>query len=264
MEFNSDYTKYWKKATKKSVDGLPIAGLEEVYTFLPFLNIKRSEKLLDMGCSYGRMFTALTTYTNDIYGVDPDPYAVGKAKRYPYKEVFIGKAEETGFDANYFDKIFCFYVFDAVDHANGFREANRILKIGGHFLVTGKNNNYHPDDEFAFRAEKNAFLKSYPNHFANLKVLVSNLPILGFKAEKVILFPRRGDFGRLKFIEVDPGADEFLGIEYMIICQKIANIQEPVELTEKLDHPFSITAENIAVKQGYISAESLFTAIGID
>lgn len=264
MEFNKDYTEYWEKATIKSIDGLPIAGLGEVHTFLPYLNIKRGEKLLDMGCSYGRLFNALASYTDQVYGVEPDPYAVDKAKRNPYREVLIGKAEKTGFDSNIFDHIFCFYVFDTVDHVIGFREANRILKKGGRFLVTGKNNNYHPDDEFAFRAEKNAFLKSYPNHFTDLKALVSNLPILGFKAEKIFLFPRRGDFGQLKFIEVYPEADEFIGIEYMIICQKIADIQGPAELTEKLDYPFSITAGNIAIKQGYISAEFLFRAIGID
>lgn len=264
MKFKKKYTEYWKDATKNPVDGLAISGLREVQTFLPFLKIKKGEKILDMGCSFGRLYPALAEYTNRISGVEPDPYAVEKAKLNPYEEVYIGTAEKTGFGSSCFDHIFCWAVFDVVDHAKGFKEANRILKKGGRFLVTGKNNNYHMNDEFAFKAEKNAFLKAFPNHFAKMKNLLQRLPLLGFDLEKLFLFPRRGDVGKLKFIEIDNKESNYLGYEYLIICQKITDVMESKEPPIKLDCSFSITAEKIAVQRGYKSAEALFKAIGID
>ena len=264
MKFKKKYTEYWEEAIKKPIDGLAIAGLREVHTFLPLLKIQKGEKLLDMGCSFGRMYPALAEYTDHISGVEPDPYAVEKAKLNPYKKVLVGTAEQTGFDSGYFDHIFCWAVFDVVDHAKGFREANRILTSGGHFLVTGKNNNYYPDDEFAYKAEKNAYLKAFPNHFANLGKLISALSILGFVVEKLFLFPRRGDFGQLKFIEVNSDNGEFLGYEYLLICRKVSEVTESFEPDIRLDGPFSMTAEKMALQKGYESAKALFEAIGID
>mgnify|MGYP001210290039 CR=1 FL=1 len=262
MKFKKKYTEYWEEATIKPIDGLAIAGLREVHTFLPYLKIKKGEKLLDMGCSYGRMYDALANYTENISGVEPDPYAVEKAKLRGYEEVLVGTAEQTGFEPNYFDHVFSWAVFDVVDHAKGFAEASRILKTGGNFLVTGKNINYYEDDNFAFKAEKNAFLKAFPNHFADLKALISCLPALGFKLVRLFLFPKRGDFGQLKFVEVDFSMDEYNGYEYMIICQKVGSSKSGV--SEKLDYPFSLTAQRIAANRNYASPQELFTALGID
>ena len=261
MKFKKKYTEYWEEAIKSPVDGLYIAGLREVKTFLPFLKIGQNDKVLDLGCSYGRMYDALAEYSEHISGVDPDPYAVEKAGTNAYEEVRVGTAEKTGFDREHFDVVFCWAVYDVVDQEKGFRELNHILKMGGRFLVTGKNNNYLPDDEFAYKAEKNAFLKDFPNHFTDLKTLIPNLSVFGFAIEKLILFPRRGDFGLLKYFEVDAASVEFIGYEYMILGHKVS---EPGQFNAKIDSLFSLTSGVIAIDKGYATPSELFKAVGID
>ena len=107
MKFKKKYTEYWEGAIKNPIDGLYIAGLKEVQTFLPFLKIRPEDSLLDLGCSFGRMYSALAEYTQHISGVDPDPYAVEKAQASGYEHVQTGTAENTGFDAGHFDVVFC-------------------------------------------------------------------------------------------------------------------------------------------------------------
>lgn len=260
MRFKKKYTQYWEGAIKSPIDGLYIAGLKEVKTFLPLLKIGQNDKVLDLGCSYGRMYELLAEYSDNISGVDPDPYAVEKARTNAYEHVHTGTAEKTGFDSKYFDVVFCWAVYDVVDQQKGLLELNRILKKGGRFLVTGKNNNYLHDDEFAYNAEKNAFLKDFPNHFTDLRMLVPNLHSFGFALDKLIIFPRRGDLGLLKYVEVDPALDEFLGYEYMILGQKVT---EPEKVSTKIDSPFSLTSQVIAIQKGYATSSELFKSEGI-
>jgi len=207
------------------------------------------------------MYEALSEYSDHISGVDPDPYAVEKAGTNAYADVRVGTAEKTGFDQEHFDVVFCWAVYDVVDQEKGFRELNRILKNGGRFLVTGKNNNYLPDDEFAYKAEKNAFLKDFPNHFTDLKTLIPNLSAFGFALDKLILFPRRGDFGLLKYFEADPASEKFIGYEYMILGHKVS---EPVQFSAKIDSSFSLTSGVIAKGKGFKTPSELFKAVGID
>jgi SAM-dependent methyltransferase len=116
MEFNKSYTNYWEKAVVKSIDGTVIAGHNQVRYFMDQLKIDKSNSILDLGCSFGRMYSVLSEYSGSIYGVDPDKYAVSKAKEYPYKDVKEGSAENTGFEDDKFDLVFCWAVFDVVDH----------------------------------------------------------------------------------------------------------------------------------------------------
>ena len=105
MKFGKEYTNYWSSAVNKSVDGTVIAGVNEAQHFLQCLGIKRDEKVLDLGCSFGRMYEALAVYSNQVFGIDPDSYAVENARLQSYQEVRQGTAEDTGFDKDFIDVV---------------------------------------------------------------------------------------------------------------------------------------------------------------
>ena len=108
MKFDEEYTKYWESAVKKSVDGTIIAGPQEANHFLSRLDIIKSHNVLDLGCSTGRMFKLLNQYSENIYGVDPDGYAIKKSSNLGYREVRQGAAEKIDYKSGFFDVIFCF------------------------------------------------------------------------------------------------------------------------------------------------------------
>jgi SAM-dependent methyltransferase len=265
MKFGEKYTNYWASAVNKSVDGTVIAGINEAKFFLQYLGIEKHHRVLDLGCSFGRMCEVLSIYSDHICGIEPDPFAVEKARLQRYEEVHQGSAEATGFEKNSFDFVFCWAVFDVVEHIKGLTEINRILKSDGKLLLTGKNNNYHSDDALAFRAEKNAYLKDFPNRFTNLDAALKDFKTLGFKLDKLFLFPRRGDFGLMNFSEHGDDVDcEYIGYEYLILCHKVADQDVHVAPNENLDGEFSNTATKIAIQRGYAGAKELFESIGID
>ena len=262
MKFEKKYTEYWKKNINNPIDGLAIAGTNEVNNFLPLLNINTNDYVLDLGCSFGRMHSVLSSVSNHIYGLDPDLFAVETALNESYIDVKVGDAENINFDDNYFDKIFCWAVYDVVDHYNGLLESNRVLKMNGKILLTGKIDNYFQDDINAFKAEKNAFLKSFPNHFVNMELLQNNIVELGFELEKLFIFPKRGDFGKLKYFEVKIPFEVIKGYEYLMILKKTKDIN--IKNYLKLDSPHSRTAKKLATKEGYESVTDYFIHLGID
>jgi SAM-dependent methyltransferase len=265
MNFDKKYTKYWSSAVTKSIDGTIIAGVNEVKHILNSLKLSKKGKSLDLGCSIGRMHEALAEYSDEIYGVDVDPYAVEQARLKPYKDVHQGSGEETGFTSDFFDFVFCWAVFDVVDHIEGLAEINRVLKSGGKLLITGKNDNYFDDDILAYKAEKNAYIKKFPNRFTDLTVVLENFQSLGFELDKLLLFPRRGNMGTLEFI--DQGCekqDSYCGYEYMIICHKIGEHDANALLDVIIENRFSKTAIAAAAKAGYQDVGEFFESIGID
>ena len=267
MKFGEEYTKYWVSAVTKSVDGTVIAGANEALQFLQTLEIKRCDRVLDLGCSFGRMYEILSAFSDHVYGIDPDCYAVEKARLKQYVEVHQGSAESTEFDKESFDLVFCWAVFDVVDHWKGLTEINRILKNGGKLVLTGKNDNYDPEDALAFRAEKNAFLKGFPNRFTKLNLMLRSCKDqLGFQLDRLLIFPRRGDFGLRKYSEcrIDDMYNDHIGYEYLIVCHKTANAVDLDGIYEELDSQFSRTAMKAAERAGHESAKNLFEVMGID
>jgi SAM-dependent methyltransferase len=265
VRFGEEYTRYWSSAVNKSVDGTIIAGVDEAKYFLQYMGIKRVGRALDLGCSVGRMHEALAAYCDRIYGTDPDAYAVGNASLKPYVEVRQGTAENSGFDSDFFDVVFCWAVFDVVDHKRGLAEINRILRNGGKLLFTGKNDNYFPDDALAYRAEKNAFLKGFPNKFTDLSAVLGSLNNFGLKLDKLFIFPRRGDFGLLNFVDQgnDP-RDDYRGYDYLILCHKVAGPDVARLAGVNFEKPFSNTAIAMAAQAGFSSPKEFFESTGVD
>jgi SAM-dependent methyltransferase len=262
MKFEKNYTEYWENNISNPIDGLKIADVNEVMEFLPLLMIEKNEFVLDLGCSFGRMHGVLNKFSKNIFGIDPDKFAVEKAIKVGYIDVKVGDAENINFTDNFFNYIFSWAVYDVVDHFKGLIEANRVLKNNGKILITGKNDNYYHDDSYAFIAEKNAFLKSFPNHFLDIHLLINNIDKLGFLIDKLFLFPRRGDFGKLNYIEKTLNASLFEGYEYLLILKKIEDIKNITY--NQLDKPYSKTATKIANSNGYLSVAEYFQKLGIE
>lgn len=265
MTFGRKYTEYWASAVDTSVDGTVIAGVNEAKHLLNYLGLKKSNLALDLGCSYGRMYDLFADYSSEVYGIDLDQYAVEKARLLPYREVRQGSVEKTGFVEDFFDMVFCWAVFDVVDHEKGLIEINRILKTGGKFVFTGKNNNYFLDDNLAYKAEKNAFLKGFPNKFTDLNVVLSNFKKLGFELDKLLIFPRRGDLGLLNFVDLDHKVqDQYFGCDYLILCHKISESQNIPPGSLSLSESFSKTAITMATQLGFLSPKEYFESMGLD
>jgi len=259
MIFGKRYTDYWKLSVSNPVDGLKIPDIDEAEFFYSLMDVKNGESVLDLGCSYGRMYPLLKKKTKNIFGVDPESNAVKISKSVGYIEVNEGAAEKIPYSDSKFDYIFSWAVYDVVDYFLGLKESNRVLKPGGLLLITGKLDSYHFDDEKAFIAEKNAFLKKFPNHFLNLNDLQATINILGFKIKFLFLFPRRGDFGKMKYQMVDkpylPVKDKYY--EHLMIIEKVNDINENLSYV-KLDNPISQTAYEIAKKHGFGDPKSFF------
>jgi SAM-dependent methyltransferase len=265
MEFNADYTKYWSAAVLASIDGSKIAGPIEIQKYLRNLELRKDDLVLDLGCSYGRMFELLASFSDHIFGVDPEQTALEMARQMGYENLSQGSAERTNMPDNFFDFIFSWAVFDVVNQLDALFEANRILKPGGKLLFTAKNDKYHLDDRLAFVAEKNAFLKGFPNRFTNVSKLLENLPQLGLSVETLYLFPRRGDMGVGVFEECSmQNTWNIIAYEYLIVCRKSSDVRSPVSELKAIESEVSLTSGNLARERGFSSSLKYFESLGLN
>ncbi len=235
--WDKKYVEYWKARTEeaekvnysqmvrgdtKTTDMAVYAGL------IDELKIQKKDVVLELGCGFGRSFSYLLTKSENIYGVDISIAMIEAAKRNfntKVKGLFVAEAETLPFRDNVFTKIICFTVFDALYQKESLIEMNRKLKMGGKILLTGKNDNYHIDDEMALVAEKNARKKGHPNYFTDVKLLLQNLDVFGFELLKIYCYERRGDFPNNSPMQIEnQGMDKFY--EYCLFLKKIKNIAE--------------------------------------
>ncbi|MES2659799.1 MAG: class I SAM-dependent methyltransferase [Verrucomicrobiota bacterium] len=219
MTFGSNYSDYWKNRITSNVGGSIPPDQQTLAHFLPLLEIGKTDLTLDLGCSFGRFYNLLSEYSNNIVGLDIDPSAIEQCRPLGYKQLEACKFEENSLPDASVDKAVCWAVFDCLDQEKALLECNRILKNGGRILITGKNDNYLATDHEAFVAERNARLKSFPNHFTDLEALHQLAPTLGFKIISVFCYEKRGDFGINKYVAYDPGNPQPF-YEYLIILEK--------------------------------------------
>ena len=242
FKFDKGYNQYFKARIKSSSDGTKVPGEDVLRDIIKSLNIKKNDRVLDLGCGFGRMFSEIKLYANSIYGVDIDQSMINDAASYDYTSLHVASAEDSRFPDNYFDKIVMLGTFDVVDQEKCLAEINRILKVGGSCLITGKNDTYCQDDEKAFIAERNAKLKKFPNHFTDVKKMIENLPLLGYSRKKLTIFIRRGDFGNNEKIEIgEDWISEFY--EYCLILKKTHDVSQT---DIRFASEFSKTAKNIS------------------
>lgn len=249
FEFDLGYHDYFRKAVVKSLDGTIIPGPDVCNHYVNLLGITPGDRLLDLGCSYGRLYPVFANYTNQIFGADVDLQVVNEAIKNPYVVVIVGQAERLAFPSNFFNHAVAWGVFDIVDQIECLKETNRILKTGGKFLFTAKGANYPEDDSLAFVAERNAKLKNFPNRFIDIALLMQSLPSLGFKVDQKFYFSKRGDLGLNKCLKQPLDIEQNSFYEFAAILKKVS---EPTERNiTKWWSEFSITARIKAEREGF-------------
>lgn len=228
--FDENYSKYWKNRVTTASDGTKIADDKVIDSVINDLDISSSDKVLDLGCGYGRLFPLLKNYSDKIYGIDIDMSMINDATVFDYRSLHAASAEDTGFPNDYFDKAVVLGVFDVLEQERCLTELNRILKKGGKCLITGKNINYYSDDEKALTAEKNAAQKNFPNHFTDVKKLLNNIGEFGFCCNKLTAFRRRGDFGNNNKVLITNINEDSVFYEYCMILGKEATVEKKIKL----------------------------------
>ncbi len=115
----------------------------------PYVNIfwikyirkyKESGKLLEVGCGEGYFLKRISSYYS-IWGIDINEYAVDIAREVAPKAIIkLCDATKLPFKTSFFDVI---VAFDVIEHLRQpelfFKEANRVLKIGGILIVRTPN-----------------------------------------------------------------------------------------------------------------------------
>jgi SAM-dependent methyltransferase len=242
--FNKEYNTYWKNRVLEANDGTAVPASDTIEFLIANLSISEIDKVLDLGCGYGRLYAELSKFSQNIFGIDIDISMINDSSKLPYRSLHSSTAENTTFPENYFDKIIALGVFDVVDQEIAVAELNRILKIGGLAMFTGKNNNYYDDDNAAFVAERNAKLKNFPNHFTDTENLINNLELFGFALDKIVIYERRGDMGNnIKILSKIIYDGPFY--EYAIFIKKIKSMEESINEI-KFAYEFSETAKKKA------------------
>ena len=217
--FDNGYTDYWKSRVRTSMDGSRVADEDIAASFIAELAIRPDDRVLDLGCGFGRLFPVLNRYTSRVIGVDVSPSMLDEASRYPYACLVNASGEETRLPTEYIHHAVCWASFDVMEQELALKELNRILRTNGLLLITGKNWRYHLDDECAFVAERNAKLKNFPNHFTDIASLFRNCGDYGFRIWKGYAFERRGDFGKGLLQDISAGPiDRFY--EYLLVMRK--------------------------------------------
>lgn len=245
--FNQSYVKYWRKRTNKSLDGAKVAGDAIAAHYIRQMRIRPSDKVLDLGCGYGRLFDVINKFSRNIIGLDISSGMLSEAAQRPYLCLLRGRAENTHLADTSVEKLVTWGTFDVVEQTPALVEANRILKKGGILLITGKNKNYRDDDYKAFVAERNAKLKDFPNHFTDVRGLIKNSAALGFKVLKAYAFPMRGDFGENRNIVLKSRSIRKF-YEYLLLLKKIGPV---LNKNLKLSDEYSDNAKIYAQKNGF-------------
>jgi SAM-dependent methyltransferase len=216
-QVHRDGPEYWKAVTSGQVKHHPTPQ-EDVYTkYLDRLGIESGHQVLDIGIGYGRFVPYYLSRRADVFGVDIDP-DMARATEQAYGDqikIMICEANDVGKPDGSFDSIVCWAVFDELDQTPTLLEMNRLLKIGGRALLTGKNDLYETDDTEALDAEAGARAKNHPNHFTRLGDL--DWAEFGFRVAYARYFRRRGDFAS------DTGTPDMPErfYEYLVILERI-------------------------------------------
>ncbi len=252
--FDEQYVDYWKARVETASDRTRVPGEASLLGVLPHFPVDPDQRLLDLGCGFGRFFPILSRLTPLLTGMDLSPEMLDQAARFGYACLVEGRVERTGLPEAFMDRIVCWATFEAADQERGLVELHRILKPGGLLLLTGKNQDYREDDSAAFIAERNARLKAFPNHFTDVAALLQDPAQYGFSVRHARGFERRGDFGEDRSFDL-AGAGPVAFYEFLLILRK-EGARGPTP--PALASPFSAVSRRRARVQGFGEDVSAF------
>ncbi|MFA5932997.1 MAG: class I SAM-dependent methyltransferase [Microgenomates group bacterium] len=240
--WEKNYVEYWKdrvsdnsknNLAKKDVLPPDLKIFKKYYKkALSYIN-KNSPTILDIGIGFGR-FAPLykENFESNIWGSDISQGMVDECKKnYPEisKQIKTAPAETQPFKDASMDLIICWATFDATFQDKTLWEFQRLLKIGGLALITGKNDKYLATDKKALTAEINARKKGHPNYFTDINFLEQHIKDFGFEIVKLFKFKRRGDFAN--DLSTNESSRKFY--EYILILRKTAQGKNKHKIASK-------------------------------
>jgi len=99
----------------------------------------KKQKVLDIGCQSGDFCHELLLLGHEPHGIEIVPELVASARlKYPEMAVTVGNCEvEVPFPDKTYDMVWAGEVIEHIAHTDVFlNEINRVLKVGGHFMLT--------------------------------------------------------------------------------------------------------------------------------
>ena len=111
----------------------------ELKYILRYLQPKKGEKILDVGCGKGYFCGILNSKGCICFGIDSSNKDIEIASKYQNKEIkfSIASAEKLPFKRSYFDKVVSVCVLEHVnDEIKALSEINRVLKKGDTFVAS--------------------------------------------------------------------------------------------------------------------------------
>lgn len=216
--WNKDYLKYWMKRVGEAntsnifsstlVENDVLTPADQTYLdYIKSLDIQKDEDVVEIAVGFGRSLPLLSELANRVVALDISEEMIEMAKTMHKNdniEFYVSPSESTPLSDCSFDVAICFAAFDAMYQSEALLEINRICKKGARVLLTGKNDNFLPDDDQAINAEIGARRKGHPNFFTDVARLKNLLENFGFTLEKELYYPRRGDFGSENYVTEIP------------------------------------------------------------
>lgn len=114
-----------------------IARRDMIFRLIKHLNIRKNSKILDIGCSGGRLIKCLGLKGfRNIYGIDISQKAINLCKKNGMKNVFIMDCAKTNFSNETFDIIIASDILEHIKNdASALAEWGRIMKPGGKLII---------------------------------------------------------------------------------------------------------------------------------
>ena len=151
--WNKDYVEYWKErvdSTNKMADDEiqkssndPTAPDSRYIQLINLLNTQPKDSVLDVGCGFGRSLPYLASIAKEVIGIDISSQMIDESRKLtahlPNVELKVSESESMKINRESIDKIICFAAFDAMYQKIALIEFNRICKLDGEVLITGKN-----------------------------------------------------------------------------------------------------------------------------
>ena len=140
------YENYWQNATNNyggMLDSPPQWTTEQINSHLKDFEPFIGEKTLDVGCGEGVFTEALSTITNST-GLEISQEAINRGeKRNSSLKLMQGDLNNIPFEANMFDSLTMIEVIEhLVDVKQSVSECYRVLKPGGHLIITTTDFNW--------------------------------------------------------------------------------------------------------------------------
>jgi len=154
-------------------------------------------KILDLGCGDGRS-VAVWSLFGAPFGLELSPAAVHVGNRcFPEFKIIEGDATNIPFENNSFDLVINQEVIEHIENQELLlQECGRILKTGGHLILTTPNK-YYFDRRKGGNYSNQPIEKIIGSHYLSSIVSMNNFSIIEIET----IIPKKGDYGVYYFLD---------------------------------------------------------------